>query len=102
MSAEIIRVNHNTWRIEDGGVRFFLLAGTEKALLVDSGMMVNDARDIAEKLTDLPVSLLNTHADRIILGAMGSLKLFTCTLRKKVYIKAPERAAPSFRLRKGM
>jgi glyoxylase-like metal-dependent hydrolase (beta-lactamase superfamily II) len=76
MSVEIIRVNHNTWRIEDGVVRFFLLAGTEKALLVDSGMMVNDARDIAEKLTDLPVSLLNTHADRDHIGSNGQFEAF--------------------------
>lgn len=63
MNCEIIRINDNTWRIEDGMVRFFLLAGTERALLIDSGMMTHDAKDIAESLTDLPVSLLNTHSD---------------------------------------
>ncbi len=63
MEYQIIQINSNTWRIEDGGVRFFLLTGTEKALLIDSGMMVNNAKEIAESLTDLPVSLLNTHAD---------------------------------------
>ena len=64
MNYEIIQMNRNTWRIEDGGVRFFLLAGTQKALLIDSGMTVNNAKEIAESLTDLPLSLLNTHADR--------------------------------------
>ena len=64
MNYEIIQMNRNTWRIEDGGVRFFLLAGKEKALLVDSGMTVNNAKEIAQSLTDLPLSLLNTHADR--------------------------------------
>ena len=63
MNCEIIQINDITWRIEDGGVRMFLLAGKEKALLIDSGMNTHDARDIAETLTDLPVSLLNTHAD---------------------------------------
>lgn len=63
MNCEIIRINDNTWRIEDGGVRMFLLVGNEKALLIDSGMNTHDARDIAVTLTDLPVSLLNTHAD---------------------------------------
>ena len=61
---EIIQINPNTWRIEDGGVRFFLLTGTQSALLIDSGMTVHDAREIAESLTSLPVKLLNTHADR--------------------------------------
>lgn len=41
---EIVKINENTWRIEDGGVRFFLLAGKEKALLIDSGMQIRNAR----------------------------------------------------------
>ena len=60
---DVIRINEHTWRIEDGGVRFFLLEGGEKALLIDSGREVHNARDIAETLTDKPVLLLNTHAD---------------------------------------
>ena len=44
MEYQIIQINSNTWRIEDGGVRFFLLTGTEKAFLIDSGMMVNNAK----------------------------------------------------------
>ena len=64
MNYEVIQINEQTWRIEDGGVRFFLLVGTEKALLIDSGMMVKNAKEIAEELTDLPIELLNTHADR--------------------------------------
>ena len=63
MDYEIIQMNQDTWRIEDSGVRFFLLAGTERALLVDSGRNIGNAREIAAGLTDLPVSLLNTHAD---------------------------------------
>ena len=63
MDYQIIQINENSWRIEDHGVRFFLLTGTERALLVDSGMQVHNAREIAEALTDLPLSLLNTHAD---------------------------------------
>ncbi len=69
MVYEIIRINSSTWRVEDGGVRFFLLTGTEKALLIDSGMNVHNARDIAAELTALPVSLLNTHADRDHIGS---------------------------------
>ena len=62
--AQIIRIDEKTVRIEDGGVRFFLLEGTEKALLVDTGMNTPDAKAIAESLTTLPLSLINTHADR--------------------------------------
>ena len=69
MDYKVIKINTNSWRIEDGGVRFFLLTGTEKALLIDSGMRVNHAKDIAKDLTDLPIYLLNTHADRDHIGS---------------------------------
>ena len=61
--AEIIRINDTTWRFEDDGVRFFLLCGKEKAALVDTGMNTPNAREMAESLTDLPIVLVNTHAD---------------------------------------
>lgn len=61
--AEIIRINSNTWRIEDDGVRFFLLEGRDEALMIDSGMNTPDAKAIAETVTQLPLKLLNTHAD---------------------------------------
>ncbi len=76
MGCEIIQINGNTWRIEDDGVRLFLLAGTEKALLIDSGMNLNNARDIAAGLTDLPLSLLNTHADRDHIGSNEQFDVF--------------------------
>jgi len=69
MDYEIIRIDERSWRIEDGGVRFFLLEGAEKALLIDTGMSGLDARGIARSLTDRPVALLNTHADRDHVGA---------------------------------
>ena len=78
MGCEIIQINGNTWRIEDDGVRLFLLAGTKKALLIDSGMNLNNARDIASGLTDLPLSLLNTHADRDHIGSNEQFDAFTC------------------------
>lgn len=36
-----------TWRLGEGGVRFFLLAGSERTLMVDSGMLTHDARNLA-------------------------------------------------------
>ena len=62
--ADIIQLNEKTWSIEDGGVRFFLLCGTKRAMLVDTGMTTADARAIAEGITKLPLSLINTHTDR--------------------------------------
>lgn len=54
----------NTWVIEDQGVRIFLLTGTQKALLIDTGMTGIDLKEQIAQHTSLPCSLLNTHADR--------------------------------------
>ena len=62
--AEIIKINDNTWRFEEDIVRYFLLCGTEKALLVDTGMESPNARELAESVTDLPIILINTHSDK--------------------------------------
>ena len=64
MNYEIIKIDEGTWSIEDSGVRFFLLTGSEKALLVDTGMNLDGVREIARSLTDLPLEVINTHADR--------------------------------------
>ena len=76
MSYETIQMNENSWRIEDGGVRFFLLTGTEKALLIDSGMNISNVREIAGSITPLPVFLLNTHADRDHIGCNEQFETF--------------------------
>ena len=60
---EVIRINQNTWMIQEETVRFFLLAGTERSLLIDSGCAVHNAKEIAQKLTSLPCVLANTHTD---------------------------------------
>lgn len=77
MGYEIIQVDAATWRIEDSGhVRFFLLTGTKEALLIDSGMTVTHAKEIAESLTKLPIRLLNTHADRDHVGSNHEFEAF--------------------------
>lgn len=48
-----MKILDNTWSIEDKGVRFFLLAGENKALLIDSGMQIHDAKEIAKSLEKL-------------------------------------------------
>lgn len=74
--ADIIQINDNSWWIEDNGVRFFLLTGSKKALLIDSGMNTPNARQIAESITKLPIMLLNTHADPDHISGNGSFNDF--------------------------
>ena len=51
----------NTWVVEDSGVRIFILRGTEKTLVIDTGRSGLDIRGCLED--DQPCELLNTHAD---------------------------------------
>ena len=61
----------NTWTYEAEGVRFFLLTGTEKALVIDTGMPGLDVLSLVKEHTDLPLELLITHADMDHIGANG-------------------------------
>lgn len=58
-----VAIDERTWRYEDEGVRVFLLAGARQALLIDAGMKVKGLTALARQVTDLPLALLNTHAD---------------------------------------
>ena len=74
--AEIIKIDADTWRIEDGMVRMFVLEGEEKALLIDSGMNTPDAAELAGSLTSKPLELMNTHADRDHVSGNGAFAEF--------------------------
>lgn len=75
-NPKITQINENTWVFDEERVRFFLLTGDNRALLIDSGMMTHNAKELAEELTDLPVELLNTHADIDHIGSNHEFKSF--------------------------
>jgi glyoxylase-like metal-dependent hydrolase (beta-lactamase superfamily II) len=62
---KIIRMDDQSWRIIDGfgksTIYSFLLCGTEKAVLIDTGMGFTDMKHITDQLTSLPVAVVNTH-----------------------------------------
>lgn len=65
--ADVRKINDNTWAIEDGMVRFFVLEGSDKAILIDSGMTTkgDEAKNIAQTIVgeDKVIELINTHTD---------------------------------------
>lgn len=60
---QVIKVDESLYIIQDETVRCFLLLGSDKALLIDTSMSIEDVRGIVRKITSLPVMLANTHAD---------------------------------------
>ncbi|MHB8065381.1 MAG: MBL fold metallo-hydrolase [Ruminiclostridium sp.] len=65
---EVHQVDSSCWRIEENGVRAFLITGTEKALLVDSGFGTGNIKELVDNMTSLPLMLVNTHTDRDHVG----------------------------------
>ncbi|MHB1346107.1 MAG: MBL fold metallo-hydrolase [Candidatus Humimicrobiaceae bacterium] len=57
-------ISEGLWSIEDYGFDMaYLVEGTEKALLVDTGMGIGDIKKIVKKITPKPVIVVNTHGD---------------------------------------
>ena len=73
--SNVIRINEETWQIDEDFVRWFLLCGEKEAVLLDTGVIGN-AREVAEKLTDLPLKVINTHADRDHIAGNGNFEKF--------------------------
>lgn len=61
---EFKKLDDTTYVCDEGHVRFFLLIGEKEAVMIDSGMQVTNAKELAGEVTDKPIRLFNTHADR--------------------------------------
>lgn len=59
MKAE--QIAENTWALEQGDVRSFVLAGQTAALVIDTGVPEPGFAAAVRGLTDLPTTLVNTH-----------------------------------------
>lgn len=57
----------NFWILDQKGVRAFLLVGQDRAILIDT-CFGGDILSFCRTVTDLPVTLLTTHADRDHMG----------------------------------
>ncbi len=43
-------------------VKSYLIAGSERAILLDTGMGIANIKEVVEALTDLPITVVNSHA----------------------------------------
>src|SRR2546425_868523 len=57
-----VPVRRGVWLIsEPGYVHSYLVAGKERAVLIDTGMGISPIAPVARNLTNLPLSVLLTH-----------------------------------------
>ena len=70
---EALRVTDGVWHIRDAmGVCVTLIAGLERAVLVDTAYGIGDLKSFVRSLTDLPLEVVLTHGHHDhALGAMG-------------------------------
>lgn len=67
---EIERIDDDSWEIREGTMfGMYLLAGEERALLVDAGCGAGDLRGTVSELVDVPVTLLLSHSHWDHIGA---------------------------------
>lgn len=75
MSEDIYKTEQiapDTYRIDEAGaVNCYLLLGKKKALLIDTGLGIGCLREEAEKLTNLPLEVVLTHAHCDHAGGIG-------------------------------
>jgi glyoxylase-like metal-dependent hydrolase (beta-lactamase superfamily II) len=80
-------VHPGVWLVaEPSHVNSWLVAGTERAVLLDTGLGIVPIRPVVEALTDVPISVLNTHShfdhvggnhefDEIVIHELGAAPL---------------------------
>lgn len=64
---QVTQVNDHTWQIAEvyhlpAALPMYLIVGSERAALVDTGMGLGRLRATVEEITPLPVTVYNTHA----------------------------------------
>ena len=68
---EVTKLSEGFWVIEEDIVRFYLIEGNDRSMLIDTGFGGGDLRALVESLTDKPIFVLNTHADPDHVGGNG-------------------------------
>lgn len=64
--------------LHEENVKSYLVAGTERAVLIDTGMGIGDIKAVAEALTSLPIDVVNSHAHWDHVGGNWRFQRIAC------------------------
>lgn len=68
-------IGDGVFRIHEfGAANIYLVTGKDRALLIDTGTGLGDLRKVVEDLSDLPVTVVATHAHPDHIGGMGNFE----------------------------
>ena len=62
-NTTVNKISSNVWAFDQDMVRSFLIVGSQRALLLDTGAAECDMMALIRSITDLPVLLIHSHGD---------------------------------------
>lgn len=68
------KIREGFYSIEQGFVRSFLIEGDKEALLIDTGVGGANLKKYVEEITNLPITVIFTHADGDHVGNAGQFE----------------------------
>ena len=68
---QVTELGKGFWAIKEDFVRFFLIEGSDKAMLIDTGIGSGNLPELIKSLTDKPLIVVNTHTDEDHIGGNG-------------------------------
>lgn len=73
------QVSNDVWAIDEFGIALaYLVIGSEKALLIDTGIGLGHLDEVVKKLTSLPVMVVNSHHHYDHAGGNGNFGQVYC------------------------
>lgn len=73
------QVSNDVWAIDEFGIALaYLIIGSEKALLIDTGIGLGHLDEVVKKLTTLPVMVVNSHHHYDHAGGNGNFQQIYC------------------------
>lgn len=74
----VAKIDEATFAISEYGhwekVHSFLLLGSEKAALIDTGLGIDNIKRVTDQLTDLPIIVITTHVHADHIGSHGEFE----------------------------